>query len=264
MMIHSPHNPRIKQAVRLRDRRGRQQQRRIIVDGQREIERALDGGVRPVEAFFRADDADLPAAAALRQRLLERGADCWEVAGPVFQKVCYGERAEGVVLVAATPGCSLADFQPRQTTLIAVLEGIEKPGNVGAVLRSADAAGVDGVILADAAADPFNPNTIRASLGTVFSVPLCVTGSDQALDWLRQRGLQILVARVDGDLPYFAADLTVPTALVLGGEATGASQRWCDSSITGVVLPMRGRADSLNVSVTAAILFYEALRQRTR
>ena len=143
-----------------------------------------------------------------------------------------------------------------------MLEGVEKPGNVGAVLRSADAAGVSAVIVADGRTDLFNPNAIRASLGTIFTMQVCEAASGEVLAWLRGKRFQIIAARVDGSVGYMKVDYRRPTAIVLGGEAAGISPIWSGDDVTAVHLPMRGAADSLNVSVTAAVLFYEALRQR--
>jgi TrmH family RNA methyltransferase len=147
--------------------------------------------------------------------------------------------------------------------LVAVLEGVEKPGNVGAVLRSADGAGVSALIVADAQTDLYNPNAIRASLGTIFSVPVAAAAAADTLTWLRHRGLAIFAARVDGAVPHTEADFRGPAAIVLGSEAKGLSATWTGPDVTAVRLPMAGVADSLNVSAAAAVLFYEALRQRT-
>jgi TrmH family RNA methyltransferase len=274
MIITSIQNPRVKQAVRLRDRRGREQQGRLVIDGVRETRRALEGGVRLAEVFFceaasrreappgsTASNAAGPLA-DLRQNLLQRGIRCWDVAGNVFSKLSFGQRDEGVVAVGETPAPTLANWNVDKPMLIAVLEGVEKPGNVGAVLRTADAAGVSGVILADPATDLFNPNTIRASLGAVFTLPVCVADSRQTRQWLLEHGLRILVARVDASLPYYEASFTIPTAVVLGSEALGVSSSWMEAGMQAVHLPMLGKVDSLNVSVTAAVLFYEAARQR--
>jgi TrmH family RNA methyltransferase len=147
--------------------------------------------------------------------------------------------------------------------LVAVLEGVEKPGNLGAVLRSADAAGVSAVIVADGRTDLYNPNAIRASLGTIFTMPLCEAAGGDVLAWLRERRFSILAARVNGAVPYTAVDYRGPTAIVLGSEAAGLSSIWTGDDIQAVRLPMLGAADSLNVSTAAAVLFYEALRQRS-
>jgi TrmH family RNA methyltransferase len=159
-------------------------------------------------------------------------------------------------------GSSTATPTTPQNPLVAVLEGIEKPGNVGAVLRSADAAGLSAVIVAAPRTDLYNPNAIRASLGTIFTMRVCEAASSEALAWLRQRKFTILAARVDGSVSYTEADYRGPTAIVLGSEAEGLSPMWTGDDIAAVRLPMLGAADSLNISATAAVLFYEAMRQR--
>jgi TrmH family RNA methyltransferase len=162
------------------------------------------------------------------------------------------------------PQPKLADLELPETPLVVVLEGVEKPGNVGAVLRSADAAGVSALIVADAGTDLFNPNAIRASLGAIFSVPTCAATSAETLDWLRRQKLSIHAARVDGSVLYTEADYRGGCALVLGAESSGLSPTWAADDISPIRLPMFGQVDSLNVSSTAAVLFYEALRQRGR
>jgi RNA methyltransferase, TrmH family len=262
LLITSPHNPRVKDAVRLRDRRHREKQGRILIDGARELQRAIGAGVRPVELFVceslcHSDDAQRLLAATL-----ESGCEVLHVSETVFEKLAFGQRAEGVLGVAEMPRPTLAALQLPTNPLVAVLEGVEKPGNVGAVLRSADAAGVSAVIVADPRTDLYNPNAIRASLGTIFTMRVCEAASGDVLAWLRQHEFAILAARVDGAVPYTEVDYRGPTAIVLGSEAAGLSSVWTGHDIKAVRLPMRGSADSLNVSVTAAVLFYEALRQR--
>ncbi len=260
--ITSLTNPRVKETVRLRTGRHRAKQGRMLVDGAREIKQALAAGVRPTEAFVceslcRTDDSRQAA-----KLLADSGCDVWEVTPEVFAKIAFGERDDGVLLVAETPTSSLAALQPRGSGPIAVIEGIEKPGNVGAVLRSADAAGVAAVIVAEPVTDLFNPNCIRASLGAVFRVPVCTATSAAAVEWLRDRHLAIFAARVDGRLDYTAAPLAAGCAIVLGSEADGLSSAWYGDGVTAIRLPMRGAIDSLNISAAAAVLFYESLRQR--
>lgn len=165
--------------------------------------------------------------------------------------------------VAAIPPHGLGDIVLPNNPLVAVLEGVEKPGNIGAVLRSADAAGVSALVLADPRTDLYNPNAIRASLGTIFSLPAAVASAEDSLAWLRTKGLQIVAARVEGSAIYTEIDYRRPMAIVLGSEADGLSPLWTADDIRAIRLPMLGAADSLNVSATAAVLFYEALRQRT-
>ncbi|MDY0170959.1 MAG: RNA methyltransferase, partial [Thermoguttaceae bacterium] len=199
---------------------------------------------------------------ALAERLRETGAELLEVTESVFVKLAFGQRAEGVLAVAEPPATELASLRLPEHPLVAVLEGFEKPGNVGAVLRSADGAGISAVVVADPRTDLFNPNAIRASLGTIFSLPVRKAAGSEALAWLREHRLNVVAARVDGSVPYTEVDFRPPTAIVLGSEAEGLSPLWHGEHITAVRLPMLGEADSLNVSAAAAVLFYEALRQR--
>ncbi len=259
--ITSVQNPRVKNAVRLRDGRQRRLQGRILIDGVREIERATAAGVALSEVFF-CPGLCTAEAAALLQRLPPSGPERLEVTESVFLKLAFGQRAEGVLAVAEPPAATLAALRLPENPLVAVLEGVEKPGNVGAVLRSADGAGLDAVVVADPRTDLFNPNAIRASLGTIFSLPVGMATADETLAWLRAHGLHIVAARVDGSVPYIEVDYRRPTALVLGSEAEGLSPLWHADDVAAVRLPMLGTADSLNVSTAAAVLFYEARRQR--
>jgi TrmH family RNA methyltransferase len=261
-LITSLQNPRVKQAARLRDNRHRAQQRQFLIDGARELERALAAGVELAEVF--SCEALCGEAAAVVLSRVPTNVPRYELAEHVFAKLAFGERAEGVVAVAAAPERGLASLELPECPLVGVLVGVEKPGNVGAVFRSADAAGLDALLLADAGTDLWNPNCIRASLGTVFKLPAAVASSQEVLAWLLQHGLQVVAARVDASVPYTAVDYRQPTAIVLGSEAHGLSAEWHAEPVIGARLPMRGIADSLNVSATAAVLFYEALRQRER
>jgi TrmH family RNA methyltransferase len=263
-MVHitSFQNPHVKHAVRLRDRRHREKQGRILIDGARELRRAIDAGVRLIEVFVCEPLCHNREARRLLATLPSTGATVYSLVEPVFSRLAFGERAEGVLGVAAMPEATLDRLRLPDLPLVAVLEGVEKPGNVGAVLRSADAAGVSAVIVADPQTDLFNPNAIRASLGTIFSMPVASATAADALRWLRREGLAIFAARVDGSIPYTEADFRGPSAIVLGSEARGLTASWSGAEVTAIRLPMRGVADSLNVSATAAVLFYEALRQR--
>jgi TrmH family RNA methyltransferase len=177
-------------------------------------------------------------------------------------RMAFGDRTDGLLAVAVAPDVSLEAVTLPDDPLIAIVEAVEKPGNLGALLRSADGAGVDAVIVADPACDPWNPNAIRASLGTVFSVPLAISDAATIQTWLADEGVRSVVTLVDAPVAYTDADLTGAVAIVVGSEAEGLSEIWRDGTSTAVHIPMRGVADSLNVSASAAILFYEALRQR--
>lgn len=259
--ITSPKNPRIRHAAALRERRARDEAGLTLVDGIRELERALDGGARPVEVF-----ADLARLDARGRELLAAaraaGAVVLPTSGAALDRLAFGDRAEGVVATVEIPDLALASLRLPAAPLLVVLEGVEKPGNLGAVLRSADGAGADAMVLADPRTDVFNPNAIRASLGAVFAMPLATGSSAEVQAELARRGIEVVTARVDAVELYTDVDLTGPLAIVLGSEADGLTDRWPAPPARPVRLPMLGVGDSLNVSIAAAILLYEARRQR--
>lgn len=263
-IITSLQNPKIKSVIRLREGRGRRRQGRMLIDGIREIRRAWEAGVAIVEVYFCAKDCDRSSAAELLvDQLAGTGVVMFEVTRPVLEKLAFGERSEGLVAVAVPPDLALDRLVLPTEALVAVLEGIEKPGNVGAVLRSADAAGVAAVIVADEGTDLFNPNAIRASLGAIFTVPVAAASGQEVLNWLRCQGFSIHAAWLDGTEDYSRVPYRGRSAVVLGSEAHGLSDLWRGGGITRVRLPMCGVVDSLNVSAAAAVLFYEALRQKS-
>jgi TrmH family RNA methyltransferase len=259
--ITSLTNPRIKAAVRLRDRAERDLTGLTIVDGAREILRALDAGVHVEQAFVAPELLRSADGHAVADRLRHRPTTL-EVSPAVLARVAFGQRSDGVVAVIATPGGSLDDLVLPPDSLIVVAEGIEKPGNLGAVIRTADGAGVSAVIAADPRTDLFNPNAIRASLGTIFALPVVAASTTETLDWLVAHDIRPIAARVDAPVAYTDIDLRGPLAIVLGSEADGLSATWSAPRVVPVAIPMRGIADSLNVSIAAAILLYEARRQR--
>ena len=260
--ITSPRNEKIKAAVKLRRRKHRGRQGRTLIDGARELTRAISAGVNITEIYFCPPFCHTSESRRLLEQLDEFAMDVYEVTGNVFEHLAFGERAEGFVGVAIPPESELDDLLLPENPLVAVVEGIEKPGNLGAIIRSADGAGVSAVILADQKTDIFNPNAIRASLGTVFTMPICAAPSKEVFIWLKVKGFQIAAATVDAPDSYTDMDFKIPTALILGTEATGLSAAW--KEVYPVSIPMRGVADSLNVSTSAAVLFYEAQRQRLR
>ena len=255
-------NPRVKAATALRDRRERDRAGLTLVDGAREVSRALDAGIEVVEVFVCEPLLAGPDARAALDLLRDRGVAIQATSESVFAKLAFGERAEGLLAVVRIPSTALADLALPDDPLVVVIEGVEKPGNVGAVLRSADGAGADAVVAASPRTDLFNPNAIRASAGTMFTVPVGAAPSDEVLAWLRDGGLRIVAARVGAGRPYTEADLTGRLAIVLGAEADGLTNAWAADGIHAFNLPMLGVADSLNVSISAAILLYEARRQR--
>lgn len=258
--ITSLQNRRVKSAIKLRNRRGRVQQGRILIDGARELSQAVQANVELLELFVCSELCTSPLSRQLVSHISD--AEVLYVDEPVFSKLAFGQRSEGIMGVATTPRRNLDDLALDQGALIVVLEGVEKPGNLGAVIRSADGAGASAVVVTGVGTDLFNPNVIRASLGTVFTLPVCAADQPDALDWLCGGGVQILTARVDAATDYVDVNLTGPTAIVLGSESAGLSPAWNATHATPIKLPMRGTADSLNVSATAAVLLYEARRQR--
>jgi TrmH family RNA methyltransferase len=263
--ITSAANPRVRHAAALRDSAARRATGHTLVDGRRELSRALAAGV-PVEEVFvtadrRADDAPFLADLAARGTPLTR------LAERPFEKVAFGSRDEGVVGVVRFGPRPLAAVAFAADRPVLVAEGVEKPGNLGAIIRTADAAGLAGVIVCDAATDVANPAVIRASLGTVFSVPVATATAAETLAWLGNERRRAIAADPEGALLWHEARLAGATALVLGSEARGLSPAWAAAAreaaidLVTVRLPMHGAADSLNVSATAAVLAYEALRQ---
>lgn len=260
--ITSVANPRLKAAVRLRSRRERDREGLTLIDGVRETLRAMSGGAVIREAFVAPEYCADDECRDLLDRLRDTSVPVWELGREAFGKLAYGDRVDGVVAVAETPLRRLDDLVLPPEPLIAVVEGVEKPGNLGAILRTADGAGLDAVIVAESATDLFNPNIIRASLGAVFALPVSVASTGEVLAWLRDHGIEIIAARVDGSVDYAEADYRGAVAIALGSEARGLSDAWGELARASVRVPMLGIADSLNVSATAAVLFYEALRQR--
>jgi TrmH family RNA methyltransferase len=262
-LITSTGNQRIKDVAKLRDRRQREKQHRYAIDGARELMRAIGAGIELSEVFVCESLCHTEEARAALDLLSQSGILRWDVTPQVFAKLAFGERAEGVLAVAPTPTRALEQLKLPDNPLVAVLEGVEKPGNLGAVLRSADAAGVSALIVADGRTDLFNPNAIRASLGTIFTVPLAAATGIETAAWLREHKIRSYAARVGGAVMYTEVSWRDPAAIILGSEASGVSSLWHATDVTPVRLPMLGIADSLNVSATAAVLFYEALRQRS-
>ena len=265
MSIHaitSPHNQRVKDAVKLRTARQRSKQGRTLIDGSREIGRAIDAGVQMVELFVCEPLCMSADSLRVIERLRTLDARVWHVTPEVFERLAFGERHEGIVAVIEPPSRTLDQLQVPAGSLIAVLCGLEKPGNVGAIVRSADGAGVGGVIVVDPVTDLFNPNCVRASLGTIFSQPIATATTEETLNWLRARGDRMFAARLDAEQVHTEVDLRSGAAIVLGSEAAGLPPAWHATDVTSIKLPMHGTADSLNVSAAAAVLFYEALRQR--
>lgn len=260
--IVSVQNSRIKAIVKLRERKYREETNTMIVEGAREVLAACRAGVTIREAYFSknwwAQDVDVQA----KDMIQKKAEQYWILADKLFEKICFGQRQSDVLAICDQPTKTLGDLAMKDCSLLVVVEQVEKPGNLGAMLRSCDGAGADGLIVCDPATDIYNPNVVRSSLGTVFSVPVITATNDEALDFLKSHGVQICATIVQSEMSYALADLTQSTALVLGSEKGGLSDFWQQHADVKVKIPMKGMADSLNVSATAAIMLYEALRQR--
>ena len=280
--ITSAANPRVREAARLRDADARRATGLTLIDGRRELARAMAAGVAIHEVFVDADSAsallhddhedtaatprDIPDTPCLAS-LAAHGVRITGVSQKAFERIAFGSRNEGVVAVARYRAGSLADFAVVNDRPVLVIEGVEKPGNLGAILRTADAAGLAGVIVCDGRTDPANPAVIRASLGTVFTVPLAAASAPDAILWCASRGRRVVAAMPTGTTLWHEARLAGCTAILLGSEAHGISGAWQQAAAAGTIhlesvrLSMAGAADSLNVSATTAVLAYEAVRQ---
>ena len=258
--ISSTSNPRIKALADLRRKGIRADDSQILIDGVREISRAVEAGVRLNALYFCPTllTADMPADRLTK--LAGSQTELIEVSDPVFEKIRYGDRTGGLVGVAQRPHKALTDLKLSQGPLLAVLEAIGKPGNLGGILRSADGAGVEAILVADSPIDIYGPNVIRASVAAVFRIPVIESTAGEARKFLEEHGLQLIAASPNGKSDFTQLDYRRPTAFIFGAEDRGLSEHWSDIQTARV--PMRGIGDSLNVSTTAALFFYEALRQR--
>lgn len=262
--IASLQNPRVKEVVKLRQRSHRDAHDLFIVEGYRELRRALDNGRRPAtvfvcEALFLGKNEQ-----ALIEQCRQAGAEIVPCTPPVFKKIAYRERPEGLLALLPQVHLALADLKLPKRPLLIVAEAIEKPGNLGTILRSADAAGAAAVIVCDQCTDIHNPNVVHASTGALFSLPIVETSSAEAMAWLRLNKIQILAASPHAEKDYTDVDLQPGTAIVVGAEQYGLSSLWMKEADTKVRIPMHGQADSLNVATATTILMFEAVRQRRR
>ena len=263
MELSSLTNPKVKHVVKLRQRSHRDAAGQMLIEGYRECRRALDHGCIP-EMIFYCEALYLKNLnePALVEECREKGTHCYSCTAPVFEKMAYRERPEGLLMVAPQLKTGLNDLQLPENALIVVAESIEKPGNLGTILRSADAAGVHAVIVCDRCTDIHNPNVVRASTGTLFSVPVVETTSEEALTFLKERNFHILAATPHTEKLHSDVDLTGNTAIALGTEQYGLTERWMKQADLQVRIPMLGLADSLNVASAATILLFETVRQR--
>ena len=263
--VTSVQNPKIKDLLSLQEKsRTRRQKGLFVVEGRRELIHCLEAGFVPSCLFICGEilsPEDMNAVVALAEKANPQ-VGVIQVNSYIYGKIAYREGTEGVMAEIFTPERSLGDLVLSDNPLVAVLEGVEKPGNLGAVLRSADAAGADAVIICDPLTDIYNPNLIRASLGAVFSRQIAVASSEEAIAFLKGKGIGIFTAQLQDSSVYYSTDFKGPTAIVMGTESTGLSSQWREAATGHIMIPMLGKLDSLNVSVSAAILLFEAVRQR--
>ncbi|HTF48948.1 MAG TPA: RNA methyltransferase [Pseudonocardia sp.] len=262
--ITSTANPRIKGLARLRRRRHREERGETLVEGFEELALALGAGAVPITVYHCAELSRPGELDALRARPGFTQAELIEVNRPVFDKIAYRESPDGWLAVLPSVHTELADLQPGAQPLLLICEGVEKPGNLGAMLRTADAAGVTAVIATDPGTDWGNPNVVRASKGAVYALPVVSADTAEVLAWLAERDIPVLAATPEGAAVYTELDLRGPLAIAVGEEKHGLSQAWLDAARWRALIPMSGLVDSLNVSTSAAILLYEAVRQRTQ
>ena len=263
--ITSLQNPRLKQLVKLRDRRPRDEAGVFLIEGYREILRALEKRISLNELYFSPEWFLGENEPALLAQAAAAGAKLFELPKDAFAKVAYRDRPDGLLAVAPQWRRLLADLgaAAAPAPFLLVVESIEKPGNLGTILRSADAAGCQAVIVCDPVTDLFNPNVVRASTGVLFSVPCVVADRAEALAWLRERKIRIAATTPAGRTLYSDADLRGPLAIVMGSEQFGLSEFWLENADATVRIPMAGQADSLNVAMATIITLFEAVRQRS-
>jgi len=259
-LLTSRQNPKIKNLILLQKHSERQEQNLFILEGIKEIEKAIDANYQFESVFFYPKIIDKFELSSLFKNKLPKLV--YEVNADVYEKIAYRENSGGLVVLARPKPHSIDLIKISETPLLLVIESVEKPGNLGAIYRTADAAGIDAVVICDPKTDLYNPNAIRASLGCVFTVPTVLTSSTEAIDWLKAKKVKIFCTYLKASVPYHTIDYTKSSAIVMGTEATGISQIWTEASDANIIIPMRGAADSMNVSTSAAVLVFEACRQR--
>lgn len=266
IQISSVQNPKIKQIVKWRDRRDRDRDQKVLVEGYRALTRAIAGNYPIDELYVCPELFQGKNEGTLIAELEQRGATAYEVSAPAFHKMAYRDRPEGLLGIGPQRHRGLADLEAivrsDRPEFYLVCEQIEKPGNLGTILRSADAAGVSAIILCDSRTDLFNPNVVRASTGNLFTMPIAETTSAAAAAWLKQRGVSVIASSPHVDMIYTDVAMTGPVAIVVGAEEFGLSDFWLNAADVCARLPMMGEADSLNVATATTIMLYEVLRQR--
>jgi TrmH family RNA methyltransferase len=261
-MLTSPQNPLIKNILLLQEKpKARREQDRFVIEGLREVSLALEGGFRITDLIVCPEVTDVVQLDSLRRRL-PSDSRITEISAAIFSRLAYRDDSGGILALAVPVRLSFNLLHLPEQPLLLVLETVEKPGNLGAMLRTADAAGIDAVIICDPQTDIYNPNVVRASLGTLFTVPVVIAPSEEIIQSLKQAGITIAATALTGQSGYHETDFRHASAIVMGSEAHGLSQVWLEKADFLIKVPMRGKVDSMNVSVTAAVVMFEAMRQR--
>jgi TrmH family RNA methyltransferase len=257
--ITSAQNPFIKSLVLLQEKaKARKQSGTFLIEGLREMEQAIKGNYTFETILFLPE---LVSETEIRKQI-PNSVELIEISKEVYQKLAYRDTTEGIIAIAKTKSLTLEDLKLPENPLIVVMEAIEKPGNIGAMLRTCDAAKVDAVIIANPKTDLYNPNIVRSSVGCLFTNQIATASTEEAISFLQKNHINFYSATLQNSTAYHTQNYTTPTALVVGTEATGLSQAWRDQATQNIIIPMQGAIDSMNVSVAAAILIFEAKRQR--
>ena len=259
--ITSPQNPKIKTLLELQEKsKARRREGLFVVEGTRELMHCISSGYQVHSLFACLDILPENTLTEIGEAAGVKG--CFCIPKHIYEKMAYRGGTEGIIAEMRCKSHALEDLDIAENPLVVILESVEKPGNLGAILRSADAAGVDAVIVCDPLTDIYNPNLIRSSIGGIFTVQTAIASSEDAIKWLKERNIKIYTAQLQDSEWYYDTDMTTGTAIVMGTEATGLTDAWREAADAHIKIPMLGKLDSLNVSVSAAILMYEAVRQR--
>ena len=257
--ITSTQNPKIKNILKLQQKSAeRKKQNLIVIEGLREIKLALQSGMQVKSIYFCRDIISEEEII----KHFEVTASIFDISHDIYKKLAYRGSSEGIIALGEPKYLTLNELTLRRNPLLIVLESVEKPGNLGAILRTADAAHVDAVIISDPLTDIYNPNVIRSSIGCVFTNRVIACSSEEAISWLRKKGIKTYAASLTATQKYHEKDFTGPSAIVMGTEANGLTGKWLKNTDEQIIIPMSGAIDSLNVSISTAILVFEAKRQR--
>ncbi|HSX03864.1 MAG TPA: RNA methyltransferase [Rhabdochlamydiaceae bacterium] len=261
-LLSSAQNPKIKTIAKLKERRQRDETGQFLIEGYRELKRAAQSGVEIqmlliCPKLFLGENEE-----TLIQQIDKNKAEIFECPPHLFEKLSYRDRPDGLIAIARQMQFSFDKLQSKKEPFVLIAEGIEKPGNLGSILRSADASGADGVIVCDRCTDIYNPNVVRASVGTLFTLPVIEASSEETLLWLQKKQIKVTAATPSAHIEFTEANFKGPIAVVVGTEQLGLTDFWMKAADIRVRIPMKGAADSLNVAAATTLLLYEVLRQR--